>query len=610
MAGLRRPTGSVFHGRSGLTHARSAGISGGRGRSGVAASAMTGAHRSVGRLARSRDGARGPERTSSPATDPSKEDVLRPWRDHLPPGENLTAEDLVSSGTLLRAWSDRWQAAPEAPLWKEVGAADVVAIRESRAGSGRWSTAGEFDAATRRAAARFQSAGLVAGDRLIWSTRSSVSALAAHVGALRAGLVVVPVNTGYSEREMAHIVTDVHPAAAVVERADQAEWVRTASTGPLLVVSPELDLPDGEAGPIDAAGPDDPALICYTSGTTGSPKGAVLRHRNLLAATESVRIAWRWSPEDRLVHCLPVFHAHGLCVGVYGTLLAGGSAVLLPGFDPATVAEEALTPETSLFFGVPTMYHRLVRSGHISSLSNLRLCVSGSAPLSEDLHAAASAAIGAPVLERYGMTETLMNVSNPYDGTRLAGTVGFPLPGVEVMLSAGDEILVRGPNVFDGYWERPAENGDAFSPSTDGGAPWFRTGDQGRDDDGYLVIKGRSKDLIISGGFNVYPSEVEDVLATHPRVAEVVVTGTPSDEWGEVVTAWIVADGIPPSLDDLVEFTSTDPGGLQTPPSGPHRRRSAPQCPGQGGEKPPRGVTWDVTCNGWSRIRRSTRRSM
>jgi malonyl-CoA/methylmalonyl-CoA synthetase len=318
-----------------------------------------------------------------------------------------------------------------------------------------------------------------------------------------------------------------------------------------------VDLPEGDVGPLDAARPDDAALILYTSGTTGAPKGAVLRHRNLLAGTESVRVAWRWGPDDRLVHCLPVFHAHGLCVGVYGTLLAGASAVLLPGFDPAGVAAEAVDEKASLFFGVPTMYHRLVRSGYASDLGRLRLCVSGSAPLPADLHAAVSAAIGSSVLERYGMTETLMLSSNPYDGDRRAGTVGFPLPGVEIMPGAGDEILVRGQNVFDGYWNRPAADAEAFVPAEGGGSPWFRTGDQGRDDGGYLVISGRSKELIISGGFNVYPTEVEDVLATHPRVAEVAVTGTPSDEWGEVVTAWIVADGAPPSVDDLAEFTST-----------------------------------------------------
>ncbi len=164
--------------------------------------------------------------------------------------------------------------------------------------------------------------------------------------------------------------------------------------------------------------------------------------------------------------------------------------------------------------------------------------------------------MGSSVLERYGMTETLMNVSNPYDGERRPGTVGFPLPGVEVQLGAQDEILVRGPNVFGGYWQRPGATADVFEPAVDGGSAWFRTGDIGSEDRGYLTIRGRSKELIISGGMNVYPTEVEDVLATHPRVVEVAVTGTPSDEWGELVTAWIVADGHPPTLGELVEFAS------------------------------------------------------
>ena len=471
----------------------------------------------------------------------TEEPTLRPWRDQLDPDDPLVLDTapgvpgLTSAGTLLHRWVARWTAAPDAALWQQ---------------GGRWWSAGEFDDATRRAAGRLRTAGLAPGDRVVWSVGSSVDALIAHVGALRAGLVVVPANTAYTEPELAHIVRDVRAAGAVVDRPDQAGWVRGAAPGGV-VVDTRLDLPDGDPGPLDAAGPDDPALICFTSGTTGAPKGAVLRHRNLLAATESVTRAWRMTPDDRLVHCLPVFHAHGLAVGAYGTLTAGGSAVLLPGFDPAAVADTARAERATLFFGVPTMYHRLVASGRAADLAGLRLCVSGSAPLPAELHAAATAAIGSVVLERYGMTETLMNTSNPYRGERRAGTVGYPLPGVDVAIDGTGEVLLRGPNVFDGYFERDAANAEAFRDLGDGGAPWFATGDLGEDVDGYLVIRGRSKELIISGGFNVYPTEVEDVLLRCPGVAEVAVTGSPSDEWGEVVTAWVVADSVAPSVESL-----------------------------------------------------------
>jgi malonyl-CoA/methylmalonyl-CoA synthetase len=467
---------------------------------------------------------------------------VRPWRDHLEPDDPLVvdarvgAAGLTAAGTLLSVWSGLWSSAPTSRLWHE---------------GGRWWTAEEFDQATRRAAGRLRTAGLEPGQRVVWSTGPSVDALVAHVGALRAGLVVVPANTAYSERELIHVVRDVRASAAIVERADQADWCTTSGPGPMVVTGPGLDLPDGDPGPLDVCGPDDPALICFTSGTTGSPKGAVLRHRHLLAAVESVTRAWRMSPGDRLVHCLPIFHAHGLVVGAYGTMTSGGSAVLLPGFDPGAVAAAAVDQRATLFFGVPTMYHRLVSSGRAAELSHLRLCVSGSAPLPADLHAAASTAIGSVVLERYGMTETLMNTSNPYAGERRAGTVGFPLPGVEVAFDDAGQVLLRGPNVFDGYFERAAATRDAFRDLGDGGGPWFATGDLGSDESGYLVIRGRSKELIISGGFNVYPAEVEDVLAGCPGVAEVAVTGTLSDEWGEVVTAWVVADGAAPSLDEL-----------------------------------------------------------
>jgi malonyl-CoA/methylmalonyl-CoA synthetase len=272
-------------------------------------------------------------------------------------------------------------------------------------------------------------------------------------------------------------------------------------------------------------------------------------------------VAWRWTEVDRLVLCLPLFHMHGLGVGLHGTLLAGASAVLQSGFAPDDVLDALDVHDATMFFGVPTMYHRLADHNRVDLLGGLRLCVAGSAPLAAELHVRLAERAGVSVLERYGMTETVMLVSNPFDDDRRPGAVGIPLPGVDVRLADGSdgpvgEILVRGPNVFAGYWERPEATAEAFVVDPDGGDPWFRTGDLGAVDDGYLAIVGRAKELIISGGFNVYPREVDDALILHQAVAEVAVAGVPSPEWGEEVVAWIVvADGHDcPGVDELRAF--------------------------------------------------------
>jgi malonyl-CoA/methylmalonyl-CoA synthetase len=461
------------------------------------------------------------------------------WEAHVPPGVRADNLDLTAKGSLPSAWVGIWASAPSAP---------TLSDRDRG-----WIGAEQLEDATRRVAGRLQGVGLQAGDRMLFSAASSLELVIAHVAALRSGIVVVPANTAYRERELAHIVTDARPKAALVDDADRARWISAAAGPATVVVGPDVDLPDGDPAVIDAIAPDDPALIGYTSGTTGSPKGAVLTHANLLAGSESVRLAWRWTGSDRLVLALPLFHVHGLCVGLHGTLLAGASAVLLPRFDVDAVLDAASGHDASLFFGVPTMYHRLAQSARVSELAALRLCVSGSAPLPAELHRALAERGGQQVLERYGMTETLMNVSNPYDGERRGGSVGLPLPGVQLRLSNGKEgeIQLRGPNVFAGYWERAQATAESFS---DG---WFCTGDLGRlDPDGYLRILGRSKELIISGGFNVYPREVEEVLLDHPAVAEVAVVGTPSDEWGEVVTAFVVPTGAGPPADVLLAFAA------------------------------------------------------
>ncbi len=453
---------------------------------------------------------------------------------HFPAGVDPESVNLAAEVSLPGAWSNRWAFETSKPtLWDaETG----------------WVSRGDLARRTKAAAGRLFGAGLRKGDRIILSAAASVDLVVAHVAALRLGLIVVPVNGAYQKAELAHIVRDAEPRAAVV---DKPEWVRwLVELAPeMTVVSPRLDIDDAAAPSLDQLSSRDPALLGYTSGTTGVPKGAVLTHGNLLAGAESVRIAWRWTPDDRLVLALPLFHMHGLGVGLHGTLLTGASAVLLDGFAPDEVLDAAEAHNASLFFGVPTMYTRLAQSPRVGELSRLRLCVAGSAPLSADLHRRLEEAAGVRVLERYGMTETIMLVSNPYGGERRAGTVGFPLPGVELRLAPDtSEVLVRGPNVFAGYWRRPEATMEAFDE--DG---WFRTGDLGEfDEEGYLRLRGRAKELVISGGLNVYPREVEDALRTHPDVDDVAITGTPDEEWGELVTAWVVpTPARAPKLEDL-----------------------------------------------------------
>jgi malonyl-CoA/methylmalonyl-CoA synthetase len=454
------------------------------------------------------------------------------WEPHLPPGTDADAVDLLARESLPRAWAEWFARTPDAPA-----VADAT--------DGGWLSYGELDARSRVVAGRLAAAGLRAGERVLMSASASVDLVVAYVAAQRLGLVVVPVNSAYTQREVDHIVGDARPAGAIVDDAEKAGWLHALG----VVCTPAIELPDGPEPELDNTTRDDLALIAYTSGTTGAPKGAMLSSGNLLASAEAVRIAWRWSERDRLVLALPLFHMHGLGVGLNGTLVAGASAVLLPKFELDAVLDAVAAHDATLFFGVPTMYARLAASPRTGELARLRLCVSGSAPLPAALHETLAERSGQRVIERYGMTETAMNVSNPYVGERRPGSVGLPLPGVELRLDGAGEILLRGPNVFRGYWERPEATAEAFT--ADG---WFRSGDLGRlDADGYLRIDGRSKELIITGGYNVYPREVEDVLRGHPRVTDVAVAGLPSEEWGETVGAWVVADGAL-DVDELLAF--------------------------------------------------------
>jgi malonyl-CoA/methylmalonyl-CoA synthetase len=434
---------------------------------------------------------------------------------------------------LTHRWLRRWR---ERPSWLQLQDLD-----------GSWISSGELEERSRSAAIRLLCAGLHPGDRFVLSAGTSAQLVIAYVAALRAGLVVVPLNTAYTRTEVSRIVSDAQPSAAAVDDEERARWIREASEQPIAVHGIDLELPTSTASgvEIDHAESDDPALLVYTSGTTGLPKGAPLTHGNLLSSAAAVNLAWRWEPDDRLLLTLPLFHLHGLGVGINGSLCAGATIVLRPKFDPADVADRC-ADGVSLFFGVPAMYQRLATSGRAQELRGLRLLVSGSAPLPASLGMAIADETGQIPLERYGMTETVMLTSNPYDGPRKPGTVGLPLPGVELRLAESTEIEVRGPNVIAGYYKRPDANAEVF---TDDG--WFRTGDLGAlGDDRYLTIVGRSKDLIITGGYNVHPREVEEALGTHPDVREVAVVGRASERWGEEVTAVVVAER-PVEIEDL-----------------------------------------------------------
>jgi malonyl-CoA/methylmalonyl-CoA synthetase len=454
---------------------------------------------------------------SSPSHSPA-------WWVHLPAELRIRDLDLTPASSLTGRWTEHWRRRPRAHTLADV--------------DGTWLTAEELDDRTAVAAARLRAAGLAPGDRLALSAGTSARLVTAYIAALRAGLIVVPLNTAYTESEVTRIVRDAVPAAAAVDSDAHAAWIGAAASHSIPIVGPDLDgLPrranDDE---IDRAVLDDPALLVYTSGTTGQPKGALLTHGNLLASATAVNVAWRWRSEDALLLTLPLFHLHGLGVGINGSLCAGAAIVLRPRFDAGDVAEQARRG-VSLFFGVPAMYERLASSGTAAALARLRLLVSGSAPLPSALADEIAEQAGQIPLERYGMTETVMLTSNPYEGARKPGTVGCALPGVRLRLGEGDEVEVTGPNVISGYFKRPAADGESFT--ADG---WFRTGDIGAfDGDGYLRLVGRSKDLIITGGYNVHPREVEEALGTHPDVVEVAVVGRPSDKWGEEVTAVVVA---------------------------------------------------------------------
>lgn len=399
--------------------------------------------------------------------------------------------------------------------------------------------------------------GVKQGDRVAVQVDKSPEAILLYLACLRIGGVYLPLNTGYTGDEIRYFLKDAEPALFVCRPkiADEARALAIETGCPAVATlgkSADGSLINAahKATPredIVALGERDLAAILYTSGTTGRSKGAMLTHKNLASNAETLVSAWHFSANDRLIHALPIFHTHGLFVACNVTLMAGASMLFLPKFDADIIFEEL--PRGSVMMGVPTFYTRLVQDERLTpeTTANMRLFVSGSAPLTAETHEAFEAKTGHAILERYGMTETNMNLSNPYEGARRAGTVGMPLPGVEMRITnreTGDEVplgeigmlQIRGPNVFIGYWRMPEKTREEL---LDDG--FFVTGDLAMvDEQGYVHIVGRDKDLVISGGYNVYPKEVEQVIDELDQVAESAVIGLPHPDFGEGVTAVVV----------------------------------------------------------------------
>ncbi|WP_136636230.1 malonate--CoA ligase [Pseudooceanicola onchidii] len=408
-----------------------------------------------------------------------------------------------------------------------------------------------FDGAEQMAAA-LVAQGVQPGDRVAVQVDKSIEAIQLYIGTVLAGGVFLPLNTAYTGPEVAYFLGDATPRVVVCDPAREAEIAPLSSarcltlggdgTGTLIDLLP-VD-PGFAAVP---RGDDDLAAILYTSGTTGRSKGAMLSHGNLASNSDMLRDYWRFTREDVLIHALPIFHTHGLFVATNVALFAGASTVFLPKFDPDAII--AAMASSTAMMGVPTFYTRLLADDRLTPelAANMRLFISGSAPMLVDTHEQWLARTGHRVLERYGMTETNMSCSNPYDGERRMGTVGFPLPGVELRIMEGGAevatgeigvIEVRGPNVFQGYWQMPEKTAEEL-----GADGWFITGDLAtRDAEGYVTIVGRAKDLIISGGFNVYPKEIEEVIDDLPGVVESAVIGVPHPDFGEGVVAVVVGD--------------------------------------------------------------------
>jgi malonyl-CoA/methylmalonyl-CoA synthetase len=430
-------------------------------------------------------------------------------------------------------------------------------------------TYAELDELVNRTAGYLQSLGLQSGDRVALQLSKCLEFILLHLATVRLGAITLPLNLAYPPDELKYFLEDsgaklffaletykerIQTILPELPDLQECIFLNPAEPDQFNSLISHYQLPNGldttdERRLLDHRDNDDTAVIIYTSGTTGRPKGAEITHGNLISNLQSLHTAWGWTPEDILLHVLPIFHVHGLFVALHGALHAGARTLLMREFDARRVLQMLADGQCSVFMAVPTIHQRLldVPDADKFDLSRVRLITSGSDRLPDEVFTGFQRTFGYTLLERYGMTETGMNCSNPLHGERRLGSVGLPLAGVEVRvvnpendqaLPNGEigEVQLRGPNIFKGYWKQPEKTVETFSA---GG--WFRTGDLGfLQADGYLTLCGRSKDLIISGGLNIYPPEVERVLAEHPSVAACAVIGCPDREWGERVTGVVV----------------------------------------------------------------------
>jgi malonyl-CoA/methylmalonyl-CoA synthetase len=431
-----------------------------------------------------------------------------------------------------------------------VGRRDVPALEfEDAAGVVTALTFGDLDVRSNRLAALLQSRGVDRGARLAFYLVNRIEIIDLWLACVKLGVIVVPINVLYREREIRHIVSDADPMAVITTAAQAVEFPDGVPLWDVDALSRDaVSMP--ATRPLVVTDAETPMALVYTSGTTGASKGAILSQGNFASNALVLTAGWRITSDDRYLAALPLFHVHGLANGIHCWLASGCHMKLVERFEHERAVGWFERYKPTLFFGVPTMYVRLLEVDETRARAigeAARLFVSGSAPLPAHVLEAFQARFGHVILERYGMTETLMNVSNPYVGERRPGTVGKPLPltavrvrdeqGLDVADGTSGELWVRGPNVCHGYWRRPDATAAAF---VDG---WFRTGDVGvRANDGYITLEGRRSDLIISGGFNIYPREIEELLTEQPGVREAAVVGVPDATRGEVPVAYVVCD--------------------------------------------------------------------